>query len=447
MFREHPLRVLRYSFKSLWLLLFPVLRTSLRSPEEVLEGGYFLTWLDHAKPEFLVLGLLLVYGFLVWYCREIRVSEKGICIREGILIKRTLRLPAGGISSVTRSRPLRLVFFRGIILTAATAAAKRPALRLFIRERNSDAFQVLLQGKGGRRIRRRPGFLRTLLFSMFFSSSFSGALYLAAFWFQGGRMTGQLLEELRLTQRLSEVSERVAAQLAGIPPAAVSLAILILLCWTVSFFRNLLRYGRFSLEAGTQLLTLENGVLTRHRTVLRKGEVLHLDIRQSLPARIWGIASLQIHCPGSGGLPLCLPLMTWAELEELLPLLLDGTGLPANRFRPDISCLWSYVWKPTLAAALILPAGKLLQLLYPDFSGLLGFMRIMLLLPIFWKLLVQLTAFRTSGVSTWGRYICIRYSRGFTLHTVLADREALAGVQVTRTAWQNRRCSVSFDIP
>jgi hypothetical protein len=45
--------------------------------------------------------------------------------------------------------------------------------------------------------RHQGGIWRVLLFSMIFSSGLSGAVYLALFWFQSGRIARDILEQLQ----------------------------------------------------------------------------------------------------------------------------------------------------------------------------------------------------------------------------------------------------------
>ena len=87
---------------------------------------------------------------------------------------------------------------------------------------------------------------RTLLFSALFSSSFSGALYIATICFQGGRITSDLLEQFQAQQLLEDATDRASTAFHGVPRIAVTIGIVILALWLISFGRNLLRYGRFT---------------------------------------------------------------------------------------------------------------------------------------------------------------------------------------------------------
>ena len=63
----------------------------------------------------------------------------------------------------------------------------------------------------------RTNWLFLFLFSVLFSSSFSGAAYAAAVMIQGGRITRDLLTELQLEELFWDVTDQAAYYLNGIP--------------------------------------------------------------------------------------------------------------------------------------------------------------------------------------------------------------------------------------
>ena len=105
--REHPLRILRYSMKNLWLLIFPIVRgayhfASREDIEEWLRGTWF---------ELLILLAIFGYGFLNWYFRQFGIVKEQLYVRDGILMKRQRFLPirnlsAGLAAAVRRGVPL-----------------------------------------------------------------------------------------------------------------------------------------------------------------------------------------------------------------------------------------------------------------------------------------------------------------------------------------------------
>lgn len=452
MHREHPLRIIRYSIKNIWLLIFPLLRgvyTFPASPEAMMR------WMHGAWFDLLILFCILGFSWLRWLYRQYTVRDGDIYVREGILFRRCCYMPVEHLSALTLEAPFWLVPLGGMYLFADTAAGlrSRTDIRLLIRKKDAALFEVRLpklQHGSRRSYRYRVHPWRIFGFSVIFSSSFYGSVYAAAFWFQGGRISRDLIEEFRLTERLTQVSEEVAARLVGIPPAAIAVGIVTISMWLLSLFTNLFRYSAFTLETDKRQLCIRSGLLKKRRHYLQTDKINFLDIRQNLPARLCGLHSLALNCPGYGNgganIPVCLPLLTGRELEETLPLLFPGAGLAGNRLKAPLTAWWGFVWLPVLLTAAILPAAEIAGRLFPTFETVIDFFRLMLLIPILWKLAVQVTALLTSGVSLEDSRICLRFCRGVVFHTIVAGTERVVKVRIRRQLWQRLfgKCHVDF---
>ena len=68
MYHEHPLRILRYSAKNIWLLIFPLLR-GLRTYHFSKE--FFYAWIQGAWKDIFVIGVILLFGFIRWFFSRI----------------------------------------------------------------------------------------------------------------------------------------------------------------------------------------------------------------------------------------------------------------------------------------------------------------------------------------------------------------------------------------
>ena len=440
--REHPLRILRYSMKNLWLLIFPIVRgayhfASREDVEKWLQGTWF---------ELLILLAIFGYGWLNWYFREFGIVKEQLYVRDGILFTRQRFLPIRNLSAMEIEKPVWLRPFGAEYLYADAAGGLLEAtdIKLLIRKRDEQLFRSamprLRQGKR-HHFADRVGVWRTLLFSMIFSSSFSGALYLAIFWFQGGRIARDLLQEFRVTQRLNTISETLAGRLMGIPPAAVAVSILILSTWLLSFIANLIRYGRFTMESDKRMIAVNSGLVTRRHYVLSSRKVNYIDIRQNILTKLCRIFSLAVNCPGygsiRGSIPVCLPILTRRELEETMPMIFPGSRLSRNQLRPPWHSWWGYVCIPVFAAIAVIPASFLLLRLFPAFDDVIRYFRIMLLIPILWKTLVQFIAFTTTGITLSKGHTCIRYCKGLTFHTIVCDSDRIIKVRIHRHFWHH----------
>ena len=440
--REHPLRILRYSMKNLWLLIFPIVRgayhfASREDVEEWLHGTWF---------ELLILLAIFGYGWLNWYFRQFDVRDEQLYVRDGILFTRQRFLPIRNLSAMVIEKPVWLRPFGGEYLCADAAGGLLEAtdIRLLIRRKDEklfrDAVPRLRQGKR-HHYADKVGIGRTLLFSMIFSSSFSGALYLAVFWFQGGRIARDLIREFQLTERLNNISATLASRLMGIPPAAVAVSIIILSTWLLSFIANLIRYGGFVMESDKRMIAVRSGLVTRRHYCLNSRMVNYIDIRQNVFTKLCKIYSLAVNCPGyssrRGVIPICMPILIRKELEETLPMIFPGSRLSKCKLRPPWHSWWGYVCIPVCMAIAVIPVSAILLRLFPAFDDVIRFFRVMLLIPLLWKLIVQIIAFTTTGVTISKGHACIRYCRGLTFHTIICDSDRIVKVWIHRHFWHH----------
>lgn len=478
MHREHPLRILRYSTKTLWLLIFPLLRGALNvrhflDLEEIRNlPEMALNWVHGVWFDLLILCMILGYGWLVWFFRKFEIADGQIYVREGIFFTRRTILPIRNLSALTIERPFFLRAFQASYLYADTASGLLQVtdLELLIHYEDEALFRnALPKIRHGKRhnYQQKVRIWQILLFSVVFSSSFSGSLYLAMFWFQGGRIARDLINEFELTERLKIVSDEVASHLTGIQPVAVTVGIVILSTWLLSLIQNLLRYGNFYMESDKRQLSVRSGILTKRCFYLQNHKINFLDIRQNFITKMFRVCSLTVNCPGygtqKGSLPICLPLLTQKELTRTLPLLFPVSHMQKNQLRPPVSSWFSYtgVWAiclllilpvtelakkffPTMQEILerfqiiyrIIPAAEITQELLPMLQEILNSLQFMIALPIFWKLMIQVSALLTSGISVSGNHVCVRYCKGFTFHTILAETDCIVKIQIRQYFWQ-----------
>lgn len=246
-YREHPIKILRYSAKNLWLLIFPLLR-SLRFYPFSLQK--LIDWGAGAWFDLLVALLILGIGTLRWHACTYYFDEVSIRSQSGILLRRGTEIPLERIASTVEEHPFYLRPLRAACLQISTAAGAVPEadmhLTLYLRDlhRLRQHIPVLQNGSTGAVAYHTPAW-RMLLFSALFSSSFSGAIYIATICFQGGRITSDLVKQFQAQQILEDATDKASTAFHGVPRIAITIGIVILALWLISFGRNLLRYGRF----------------------------------------------------------------------------------------------------------------------------------------------------------------------------------------------------------
>ncbi len=446
MLREHPLRIIRYSLRSIWLLVFPLLHSLLRSSTEGIRIE---------STDLFVLVLILGFGWLRWYTCTIRTERGDLCVQRGIFFRHSRFIPSQNLSALTLEYPLLLRSVGGVYLSADTASgiAGTTDLRLLLRKQDAQRLCRLLpairpHGRWGFCQKVRPW--RILLFSVIFSSSFSGAVYTATLWFQTARIIGRLPQQMGFPERFGELAMRLSLHLRGVPPAAAAVGLLVFSTWFLSLVKNLMQYGCFQMETDRRMLFVRSGILTKRSFFLRSDRICYIDIRQNLLTKLCRIYSLAISCPGygvkQGAIPVCLPILRHEELVRILPLLFPDAQLTRSTLRPRPGAFWSYLWMPLLAVCAVIPLLLFTGQRFPAAQKLADFLLIMTLIPLLWKATVQLAALLTSGVSMTQTQICLRYCRGFVFHTIIAGTQNLAAVELRRNLFQRHfgKCDLIF---
>ena len=119
MYHEHPLRILRYSMRNIWLLIFPLLRglTILQ-----MDAQRFYEWIKGAWLDIAILGLIIVFGFVRWYFSRVSISDKYITHSDGVFIKFRKTIPLESISVATAETPVYMIPFRAMKFSCDTRA-------------------------------------------------------------------------------------------------------------------------------------------------------------------------------------------------------------------------------------------------------------------------------------------------------------------------------------
>ena len=445
-YHEHPIKILRYSAKNIWLLIFPLLR-SLRffppSMQNLIEWGEGV-WID-----LMVALLILGIGVLRWVACSYQFNEIFIRARSGILLIQEREIPLNRITVTIEEHPLYLRPLQAVRLQISTASGAAPEENMKLILRLEDLHRLrrhipVLQNDSAKSDSHHTPAWRVLLFSALFSSSFSNAVYIATLFVQGGRIISGLLEEFRAQQLLEDAVDRASVIFQGVPRAAIALGIIILVLWVFSFFRNLLRYGRFRIRFGREYISVHMGILTRRRFHLRDDSIVFPDLRQNLIMKICGMVSLHIRCPGYGSrrdtLPVLMPLVRKRSSQQLLDKLHANQKLGGIRMRAASHprFIGSFVWQPITGLLALVPVRVIAMWLFPEFEAIIHFFSLMLTLPLAWLLLIRIISLFSEYISIDDQTVQFHFSRGFTFHTITVRQERVVRVDIIQTPFQKK---------
>lgn len=440
MYHEHPLRILKYSAKNIWLLIFPLLR-SLRFLR--FDKGWFYNWVKGAWFDILVVGIIVMFGLVRWNFSTIEVSDSAIIHNDGIFFRISKAIPFSKVSSATTERPFYLIPFKAVRLKCDTSAGifRSTDMKLMITEKTcSEVIKKIPRISEENKIENmpRPTALSIILFSVFFSSGFSGTVYIAAFFFQGGNIARNIIGASlsRITEETSKLTHR---WIIKIPDAAVFVGVFFICAWLLSFIVNLLRYSKFSVGCDNKCFYTSYGVLTKKEHYITASHINYTDLRQNLIMKFFEAVAVHISCAGYGVSKRSLPVLLPVRKEKNIGKDLEAMGILGgvkNDFNPKMNGLWQYIWQPVVLSASLFPIHFIVSYFFPDFSELTLFAAMMLAIPLVWFIIVKTAAFFTSGISIYDDKIMVRCCKWTGFHTVVAERKKLVKTEFEQSVFQ-----------
>ena len=450
MYHEHPLKILKYSAKNIWLLIFPLLRGIYTYH---FDKNWFYSWVRGAWFDIAVLGAIIVFGLVRWFFSRIDFTNNELVHRDGVFVRVNTYIPFKNISSVTVERPLYMVPVRAMRFRCDTRAGifKTVDLKLLVSNKTKKAImERMIDINEQQKIEGipQPTTLSVLLFSVFFSSGFSGTVYLATFFLKGGDIAYDIISRSLniITAETAKITEKLVLK---IPTAAIFIGVFFIASWFVSFLVNLFRYGKFSIECDKHCMKVGYGILDRKEYRIKNSHINYTDLRQNLIMKLFGAVAVNISCAGYGSsknrLPVLLPVKHEKSLGKNLQVIGIYSGV-RNDYCAQPAGIGSYLMIPLLVAALIVPSHDWIARLFPRFAELSFFVAVMFEIPAVWFIIVKFVALLTSGVALYDDKIMIRCSAWTRFHTVVSDRRKIVKMELEQNLLQalSGRCAMSI---
>lgn len=454
MYHEHPLRILRYSAKNIWLLIFPFLR-GLKTYH--FSKDFFYAWIQGAWKDILVIGIIILFGFIRWFFSRIEVRDGMLIHHDGVFVKIDTFIPFANISCTTVENPVHFAVFGAKRLSCDTRAGifKAVDIRLMV---NVKVCREIMKHIPNISIwnsttdLKRPSALSLLLFSVFFSSGFSGTVYVAMFFLKGGDIAHDIIS-MSLNTLTKETAKLTDKLLLKIPSVALMIGVFFLASWFLSFIVNLFRYARFRIEADDKCIKISYGIFNHIDYRIKLAHINYTDIRQNLIMKLCGAVTVNISCAGYGAAKNRMPVLVPVRRAKDMGKGFEKIGVPEGkeiRFRSRKAGVGSYLLLPVLAAATVIPLYHMsrdaVMSFFPKLDELFHFAAVMAEIPLVWLIIVKIAALLTSSISFYDDRIMIRCSKWHSFHTVVGDRKRVAKVEIEQNLLQkiSRRCAVSI---
>lgn len=451
-YREHPLKILKYSAKNIWLLIFPLIRGIWAMNLSV---NQLYSWAKGAWLDIIVVLAIMLFGFGTWFFSRVDFDETSLIHTQGIIFKVKTVIPYQNLASVTREYSFYLRPFGAVRIYADTCSGilKAPDMKMLLSNKVCNhLFKKIPHAKYDENsiYKHKPGFLMIFFFSALFSSSFSGMVYIAAFFIQGGQIAKDIFSASAAP--IEHITEEAYKSLVvNIPYAAVLIALLIAVTWLLSFFTNMLRYAGFELRRDKHIIEIESGSITPIKFRINLRKVNYIDLRQNLIMKLFRVMSVNIKCSGYGtnsrkNMPVLMPVQTKKQVESNLGKVVKTDISFSEGFKPELKSFWQYIWLSVIISVGIVPITYILGEIFDKFRNLTLFVAIMAEIPSIWYVIINLAALTTSRIIIEDDNIQVKYAKGFVFHTVIGSREHFIKLGIHQTPFQKTSgiCTVSF---
>ncbi len=435
--RQHPIAILRYSFRYLFLLSVPLLRglRYIQTPQGLYRWAQG-TWIDLSA-----ILLLLVLPLLLWRGYTYSLTDQGFILRRGVLFRLETVIPRRHISTLSVERPFYLRPLRAARIAVDTDAGARFRADFTLTVSEQHAREILAERqKTDEPIqhRYRAPWAHIVVLSMLVSNSLSGVLILATAFYQSGRLLGEAYQ-----QQLVGNLENAAQYLRIIPRTTALIVLVLLIGWGIAAMRNLLRHLPFCVTRYPTLLAIRHGAITRRDHLCTVSAVHYLDCRQTIFCKLLRLRIVFIHCIGYGkgrdSLSLLIPASPTARAEGQTRRLLPEFRPQAVTIRPAPRSLLRYIAYPLWGMLLIYPAARIIAPLFPLWREILLHLALIAYIPLVWAAAVKILDRYTAGIGCGNGFVTLQYSARLTFHTVTVPQSDIISYRFRQSVFQRRR--------
>ncbi len=448
MSRQHKIAILKYTTKNFWMLLIPLVRGL------IAVGFDLYSWVKGAYWDLIVILLMIGFAVMRWYFVRFDIGEKGIFLSYGIFVRNEFTIPYRAIACASARRSMWLRPIRAVTVALDSDShfnlgkRSRADVELIVKLTDYTKIYNNIPIKStNAKITYKASKANLVFFSLVFSSTLSGIIFLGTFFIQGSRIVGDQLEE-QFINAVSGVTELMQKVINGVTPAAVALTLLIALGWGFSFVSNLLRHINFRIQRCGNNIIVRNGFFSKWKYYVNISKVNCADLRQNLLMKICRVMSVHVSCTGYGKsrneIPVFVPLTTKKRVMSSMRMMLPSFTLSNILLRPKKSYILPFVWLPLVLAAAFPVGAAAAVRFFPVWRGIIKFLLIMAEIPSIYMIAVKITAKFTTGIGLDGDMLTLKYCTFSQFHTVIVPKSRIAYVKLTQTIFQrfSRTCDI-----
>jgi uncharacterized membrane protein YdbT with pleckstrin-like domain len=409
------------------------------------------------------LGVIVVWQYL---SLKYKFTETDAIIRNSFLIHTEFKLPYSKVSLLSSkvtfwSRP-----FNGVRLQIESEAKsvlnRRRSSDIVIITNKEIAGKLFYQikcsirpQKQTRTVSYRNPRSMLIIFSVLFSSAFSGAIYLFILLYQSADIIGETLG-IYYRQLIGDVTTFARSIIDGISGGMVILIVLVIGGWLYSFLSNILRLQNYRLTMKSNYIEIKGGYFSRWSYHINRDYVNYTDIRQNFIMKIFGLYNINIGCTGygriRGEIPVFIPITELPKNGAVLEMFLPGLKNELEHSKPQCPtarCAFFRLTVIPFSLILLFAAGYYMLITSSTiFDRLYLFLLIMSEIPSFIFLIVCIIEWRVGGISHNignGHYIVYCRKR-LSIHMVVISERKVCTIRKKRTFFNRKKktCDVTI---
>ncbi|MBQ3162066.1 MAG: PH domain-containing protein [Oscillospiraceae bacterium] len=438
--RQHKIAILNYMKGNFWLLFLPVIRGIFSVKFN------FSIWIKGAYLDIIVILFVIGLAYFRWHFVRFEIQKKEIHIRKGLLFLNEFALPYSAISCAACCRPLLFRPLKAVKISLDSDShpiskrKNKADVTLYVSETDYlQLYNKIPTDLSCMKISYQASKKDLIIFSLLFSSTLSGIIFIGTFFIRGSKVVGERLEE-EFFSAVSSVTKAVKFFAEEATTFSVSLTIIIAAGWLVSFLTNLFRHIRFGIHRRGSNIIVENGYFSHWKYYVNSSRINYADLQQNLLMKIAKIMSVHVSCTGYGKrkneIPVFVPVTTRRRVMSTLEMMLPDFTQSNISAKPKRTYIAAYIWLPLVLTVGIPVAMTVLTGIFAEWSGAIKFVGAMLEIPSVYLLAVKIAAKMTTGIGVGRDTLTVKYCRAYKFHTIIVPKGRVAYIKIRRTPFQ-----------
>lgn len=431
--RTHPFTIITYLKGSVILLLLPVLQQLLYRPENAVEiiGS---------------MGLSAVYAFVVLFFAfanygglKYQYTENRIFIRSGVLIKRRFYIDYDKVHVFTVKKRWLASLFGAVNIGFDTSAGggKRPDVSFWVSSKKLGRFFSSFCEKTKESFTYHAGNLRMALMAASWSNPGTGLLIIAPFVSHIGNILGSEFQKM-FYQTFNVQLQLIAL---GLPPAAATVANILIFGWAAAMIIQFFRYARFSSYRRDDYLVTVRGLFDKYITITRVSDIAALSINQSLTMALFELYSTAIFSVGFGKEKGDKSLIVIAEKKrKMYRSLKKLVSIPINeqsKICPSKYAIKSYLIVPVCVTAAVIALLSLMNF-FEVISELFKTVLLFALIPLTWWMLFRVLAHKKAMLAVNDKAVVACGYKGLTSKKYIIPYKKIQYISIKQNIFQRR---------